>query len=125
MERRVVSKRPVSYHEARAHMEARVAEGELSELQSRTWEYLKRFGVMDPEKAREFYEELYKVLVEGVEGSEELREIAAILAANIVSICPKSRGEVRSFAGYDYSKVLSDIEKFEKVYEVVEKYCKS
>lgn len=123
MERRIVSRRPVSYHEARAHMEARVSEGELTDIQARAWDYLKRFGYMDPEKAREFYEEVYSVLVEGA--PEDAREIAAILAANIVSICPKSRGEVRSFTGYDYSKVLSDIDKFERVYQVVEKYCKS
>ncbi len=125
MERRIISRRPISYHEARAEMEARVAEGELSELQARTWDYLKRFGIMDAEKAKAFYEEVYRVLLEGIESSEELRELAAVLAANIVSICPKSRGEVRSFSGYDYSKVLSDIDKFEKLYEVVEKYCKA
>ncbi len=125
MDRKIVSKRPVSYHEAKAELETRVSEGELNELQAKTWEYLKLFGTMDPVKAREFYEEVYKVLVEGLEPSEDLKELAAMLAANIVSICPKSRGEVRSFTGYDYSKVLSDIEKFEKLYGVVEKYCKS
>lgn len=110
-ERQLVSARYVPYAVARSLLAARIQEGEdVSDVIRRTWEYLREFGQGDEDLA----EEAVKRLVEmGVD------EKAAV---NIVSICPSSRGEVRSILQVS-GQVTYEPETLDAILEAIRDFC--
>ena len=113
MERRIVSKRFVTWSEAKEIMYARIQDEEsgIRPEQERTWEYLREFGVYDLEASREAVE---KIMELGVK--EEV-------AVNIVSFCPKQPGEVRLILDMDKENKYGE-EIVAKIMEIVEE-CRS
>lgn len=110
-ERRIVESRPIPLALARRLAEERLQEGEtgVSPILLKARDYLDKYGLGDPDKA--------------VETVEKLKELGLdeVVAVNIVNICPRSPGEVRSIlmmkkeAAYDeelVSKILETIEDF-------------
>ena len=112
-ERQLVSVRYVPYAVARSLLAARIQEGEdVSDVIRRTWEYLREFGQGDEDLA----EEAVKRLVEmGVD------EKAAV---NIVSICPSSRGEVRSILQVS-GQVTYEPETLDAILEAIRDFCRT
>ncbi|MEB2836536.1 MAG: hypothetical protein GSR80_001706 [Desulfurococcales archaeon] len=109
MERELISQRYVPYSLARSLMYKRVVDGELGMLQERVWDYLREFGEGDAELAAKAFSKLLE------------RGIPEHVAAVILSICPRSRGELLSIFQMDkefkpgdelFDEVLSDIEEF-------------
>ncbi|MEB3788215.1 MAG: hypothetical protein GSR78_05610 [Desulfurococcales archaeon] len=109
MERRIVSKRFVTWSEAREIMLERIQDEEsgVRPEQERTWEYLKEFGVHDPQASREAVERIMELGVK-----EEV-------AVNIVSFCPRQPGEVRLILDMDKENRYSE-EVVSKIMEIVE-----
>ncbi|MEM1873143.1 MAG: hypothetical protein QXS85_02110 [Acidilobaceae archaeon] len=84
MERRILSKRYITTHEARKIIEERLEEGEKTlEIINRTRDYLMVFGKLDVEESRSAVESLLKL------------GMPIEAAVNIVDLCLQSEGEVR------------------------------
>ena len=111
MERKLVSKKLLSYAEAKKLVEERIKEGNYNETTERSWEYLKLFGTGDPELARRTIERLVNDL-----------KLDEIIAVNIVNICPKEPGEVRLILAIS-KEFIYDEELVKKVLEYVQEYC--
>ncbi len=112
MERRLVSTKYVPYAVARALLAKRVQEGDVPEITLRTWNYLRLFGEGDEDLALQALEKLKELGL-----SEET-------ATNIVSICPKTRGEVRSILQMG-GEVTYEEEKLDSILEAIRDFCKS
>ncbi len=113
MERRLVGKTYISYAEARDVLYRRVREGDIKDVIDRTWEYLSDVGEGDPAKAREIREKLIKEV-----GLDE------VVAANMVSICPTTPGEVRAVLMMRKESVY-DKELIDRILEILEPLCGS
>ncbi|MEB3817106.1 MAG: hypothetical protein LRS46_04115 [Desulfurococcales archaeon] len=112
MERELVSERYVPYSIARSLMYKRIVEGELGALQERVWDYLREFGEGDPDLA----ESTMKKLVE--------LGIPEVVVAVILSICPRTRGELLSI--YQMNKDFKPEERhFDEVLSVIKDFCKT
>lgn len=112
MERRLISTRYVPYAVARALLAKRVQEGEVPAITLNTWNYLRLFGEGDEDLAAEALEKLKKLGL-----SDET-------AANIVSICPRSRGEVRSILQLG-GEVTYDEEKLDQILDAIREFCRT
>ncbi|GAB6147608.1 Rpb4 family DNA-directed RNA polymerase subunit [Stetteria hydrogenophila] len=112
MERKLVSARYVPYAIARALLAKRMQEGEVPEITLKTWNYLRQFGEGDEDLAAEAMEKLTAMGV-----SEEA-------AAVILSICPKSPGEVRSILQIE-GEVTYDEEKLKAILDAIRDFCKT
>ena len=118
MERRLVDERPVPYAVARALLARRVRsvrEGEsLGDLTDRTWRYLQRFGAGDEELAEKAFNELVSM------------GLPPVVAANVVSICPGSRGELRSILEMSKDTLnIWDGEKLDMILAAISEYCET
>ncbi len=112
-ERRLVGSRFVPYAVARSLLAERIREGEdVSDIMRRTWDYLREFGQGDEELAEEAVRRLTEMGVD---------EKAAV---NIVSICPESRGEVRSILQVS-GQVVYDPETLDAILESIRVFCRS
>ena len=114
MERRLVGIKYISYSEAKAIIHKRLQEAPSKDLIDRTWEYLGDVSVGEAQKASEIREKLISEL-----GIDE------VVAANIVSICPKSPGEVRSIlTSKETTKELAYKEDLvKKILELMNELC--
>ncbi len=114
MERRLIGTKYISYTEAKAIIYKRLQEAPSKDLIDKTWEYLGDVSTGDAEKASKIREKIKNEL-----------NIDDIVAANIVNICPKSPGEVRSIlASKEPTKELGykdDV--IEKVLEMMKELC--
>ena len=111
-ERRIVESRPIPLALARKLAEERLEEGEtgVSPILLKARDYLDRFGAGDPEKAVEAVERLKSL------GLDE------VVAVNIVNICPKSPGEVRSILMMK-KEIAYDEELVSKILEAIGDFC--
>ncbi len=114
MERKLVGVKYISYTEAKAILHKRLQEAPSKDLIERTWEYLSDIAEGDPEKANEIREKLIKEL-----------ELNEVVAANLVSLCPKSRGEVRSILmSKDTTKEIAyNEEVIDKILNILKELC--
>jgi DNA-directed RNA polymerase subunit F len=114
LERRLVGTKYISYAEAKAILYKRIQEAPSKDLIERTWEYLGDVGEGDAEKAAEVRERIVREL-----GIDE------IIAANLVSICPRSPGEVRSILmSKETTKELAYNEDLvNKILEILGEFC--
>jgi DNA-directed RNA polymerase subunit F len=110
MERETLETKYLPYAMARELVYKRVVEGETTMLLERVWDYLREFGQGDAAIAE-------KTLA-------KLREmgIPDDLAAVILSICPRSRGELLSI--YQMRKDFSPSEAhFDPVLHAIAEFC--
>jgi DNA-directed RNA polymerase subunit F len=112
LERELVGQRFVPYVLAKELMHRRVAGGPTGALQERVWDYLREFGEGDPELARRAYERLTAM------------GIPEAIVAVILSICPKTRGELLSIYQMD-KEFKPNEDHFDPVLEVIEEFCKT
>jgi len=112
LKREMVSARFVPYTIARELMHKRVSSGATGALQERVWDYLREFGEGDPELAAKAYERLVSM------------GIPEAIVAVILSICPKTRGELLSIYQMDKEFKPSD-DHFDPVLEAIEEFCKT
>ncbi len=108
MKRRIISKKLVTWSEARRIMEDRIRDEAPSILaeQERTWEYLKVVGDRDPDREREAVEKLVEL------------GLSEVLAVNMVNICPKQPGEVRLVLAME-KELVYDEELVTKILDIV------
>jgi len=112
VERELVSEHFIPYVIARELMHKRISGGSTGALQERVWDYLREFGEGDPELARKAYEKLASM------------GIPEAIAAVILSICPKTRGELLSI--YQMDKEFKPTEDhFDPVLRAIEEFCKT
>lgn len=108
MKRRIISKKLVTWSEARRIMEDRIKDETPSILaeQERTWEYLKTVGDRDPDREREAVKKLMEL------------GLSEVLAVNMVNICPKQPGEVRLVLAME-KELVYDEELVSKILDVI------
>jgi DNA-directed RNA polymerase subunit F len=113
LERKLVNVKYISYAEARDVLYKRIQEAPLKDLIERTWEYLSDVGEGDAVKAAETREKLVSL------GIDE------IVAANLVSICPKTPGEVRSIlmSKETTKEIMYNEEVINKILEILKEFC--
>jgi len=111
LERKLVKKTYVSYAEAKDVLYRRVREGDIKDVIDRTWEYLSEVGEGDPELAGSIRVRLIEEA-----GLDE------VVAANMVSMCPTTPGEVRSVLMIRKESVY-DKELIDQILEILKPLC--
>jgi len=113
LERRIISRKYVTWSEARRLLKSRIEEemGLPLPMQT-TWDYLREFGDKDPDAAAETVEKL-----KGLGLDEEV-------AVNLANICPVVPGEVRSILAMR-KDIQYDEDLVKRILEILEPYCRT
>lgn len=112
MERETIDVKYIPYSIARSLVYRRVSEGSVSMFLERVWDYLREFGEGDPDLAARALERLISLGVPD--------DIAAV----VLSICPRSRGELLSI--YQMRKdFVPPEEHFDQVLEEIKEFCRT
>lgn len=110
MERETIDVKYIPYSIARSLVYRRVSEGSVSMFLERVWDYLREFGEGDPDLAARALERLTSL------------GLPDDIAAVVLSICPRSRGELLSI--YQMRKDFVPSENhFDPVLEEIKEFC--
>ncbi|MEM0340118.1 MAG: hypothetical protein QXN05_03490 [Acidilobaceae archaeon] len=111
MERRILSKKYITIHEARKIVEERLKdESNATEVLNRVRNYLMIFGKLDAETSRKAIESLLEL------------GVPLEAAVNILDLCPQSEGEIRSILS-TFKETALDPELISNVLSIVRRAC--
>jgi len=115
MQRNIISKRYVTYYEAKSMVQARISDSaNLNVIQERTWEYLKTFGNKDSQLASE--------LVKRIKDEAKILESTAAI---ILNICPNEIPFLLSMVSQlpEEKKRVIDEESAKKIINIISEFC--
>ena len=108
MPRRIIKIKPVTIPEVKAILES-IGEENMDQFQRRTLDYAAKMSYLDPENARNLFEDLR---AEGVLEEEEI--------VQVVNVMPKSIEELRAIlAG---GRKIIETQVLEKILSILDKY---
>ncbi|MCG2873115.1 MAG: hypothetical protein L7H09_01020 [Acidilobus sp.] len=113
MNRRIESRRYLTYVEAREILQRRISESgaSVNPVQERTWEFLRLFGQGDPTASRKAIEELMNA------GLDE------DLAVELVNMCPDDEGFINLILSGKKGLTISE-ELLNKIKETLSSVCR-